>query len=338
MVLTGLTMSPGMDAAWPWLLDLFGGRQSARSIHFIVAMLIAGLHPRPPGHGGAGRADQRDPLDDHRPLPAAEGDERDDRADHAAAADRLAWRRRRPLLLGGLRPAQRSPTPSQAARRRGAGLTMDAQRLVTGRDALAPRIRRGRHVADLPHQRHTRCRPRPIMQAHLAERVSPTGGWSSTGWSTRPLALSLDRIRRLPARTQITRHDCVEGWSAIGKWTGVPLSTLLRRRGPEAARRATSSSIAPTISGGTPYYESIDLVDAFHPQTILAWAMNDRRSPVGHGAPLGSGSSASSATSRPNMSMRDRGGRQPRPHRAAARAAIGRIVSATNGMPGSEPP
>ena len=74
----------------------------------------------------------------------------------------------------------------------------------------------------------------------------------------------------MPARTQITRHDCVEGWSAIGKWTGVPLELLLDARRACCPPRATSSSTAPTISAATPYYESIDLIDAFHPQTILA--------------------------------------------------------------------
>ena len=66
----------------------------------------------------------------------------------------------------------------------------------------------------------------------------------------------------------------------------MPLRLLLDGRGPAAARRATSSSTAPTISAASPYYESIDLVDAFHPQTILAWAMNDRPLEIGHGAPL----------------------------------------------------
>ena len=50
----------------------------------------------------------------------------------------------------------------------------------------------------------------------------------------------------MPSRTQITRHDCVEGWSAIGKWTGVPLSTLLALGEAAAEARATSCSIAPT--------------------------------------------------------------------------------------------
>ena len=90
----------------------------------------------------------------------------------------------------------------------------------------------------------------------------------------------------MPARTQITRHDCVEGWSAIGKWTGVPL-------GPCSTGPAAAAGALPRLplrrrflGGSRPYYESIDLVDAFHPQTILAYALNDADLPVGHGAPL----------------------------------------------------
>ena len=100
-----------------------------------------------------------------------------------------------------------------------------------------------------------------------------------------PKAWSLADLRALPARSQITRHDCVEGWSAIGKWTGVPLAVLLdaARLRPEA--RYLVFHCADDFSG-TPYYESIDLIDGFHPQTILAYGMNDAALPVGHGAPL----------------------------------------------------
>ena len=59
-----------------------------------------------------------------------------------------------------------------------------------------------------------------------------------------------------------------------------------RRRRACASRRATSSSTAPTVSATWPYYESIDLIDAFHPQTILAWALNGRLLPIPNGAPL----------------------------------------------------
>ena len=89
----------------------------------------------------------------------------------------------------------------------------------------------------------------------------------------------------MPTRTQITRHDCVEGWSAIGKWHGVPLRLLLDLAGLHPGARYIVFHCADRI-GGAPYYESLDLVDAFHPQTILAWGMNDQLLPVGHGAPV----------------------------------------------------
>jgi DMSO/TMAO reductase YedYZ molybdopterin-dependent catalytic subunit len=88
----------------------------------------------------------------------------------------------------------------------------------------------------------------------------------------------------MPQRAQITRHDCVEGWSAIGKWQGPTLGHVLRLAGLTDRARFIVFRCAD-LYGGQPYYESIDLVDAFHPQTILALGLNDRRLDVGHGAP-----------------------------------------------------
>jgi DMSO/TMAO reductase YedYZ molybdopterin-dependent catalytic subunit len=109
------------------------------------------------------------------------------------------------------------------------------------------------------------------------------------GLVERPLSLTLDQLKRLPARTQITRHDCVEGWSAIGGWTGVRLAGLLQaaRLRPEARFVVFHcyDNFAEGAASGQ-YYESIDLFDAFHPQTIMAYAMNGQPLPVRHGAPL----------------------------------------------------
>ncbi len=100
-----------------------------------------------------------------------------------------------------------------------------------------------------------------------------------------PQSLSLAELRAMPSRTQITRHDCVEGWSAIGKWTGVPLAAVLDKARLTDKARYIVFHCADDFRG-TNYYESIDLADAFHPQTILAYGMNDGILPVGHGAPL----------------------------------------------------
>src|SRR5690606_9037451 len=105
------------------------------------------------------------------------------------------------------------------------------------------------------------------------------------GLVTRPLRLSLADLRAMTQRVQITRHDCVEGWSAIGKWHGPQLSQVLELAGLRGSARYLVFHCADMLLG-RPYYESIDLIDAFHPQTILAWAMNNRTLPVEHGAPL----------------------------------------------------
>jgi len=100
------------------------------------------------------------------------------------------------------------------------------------------------------------------------------------------MSLSLQEVRTLPARTQITRHDCVEGWSCIAKWTGPPLAELLSRAGVKSEARFVVFHCADTLgrwrrlrrrSESIRYYESIDLIDAEHPQTILAYEMNGER-------------------------------------------------------------
>jgi DMSO/TMAO reductase YedYZ molybdopterin-dependent catalytic subunit len=112
-----------------------------------------------------------------------------------------------------------------------------------------------------------------------------------TGLVERPMRLSLAELRELPSRTQITRHDCVEGWSCIGKWKGARLGALLERARPKPQARYVmffcADPMERTLDGGEiKYYESIDLAGAYHPQTILAYEMNDAPLPIPYGAPL----------------------------------------------------
>ena len=120
---------------------------------------------------------------------------------------------------------------------------------------------------------------------HLAGRFAD---WRLVvdGAVARPQAFALDQLKAMPARSQITRHDCVEGWSAIAKWTGVPLKLLLDRAGVRPEARFIVFHCADPQGNGSMYYESIDRVDAVHPQTMLAYAINDRLLPVENGAPL----------------------------------------------------
>jgi len=108
-----------------------------------------------------------------------------------------------------------------------------------------------------------------------------------SGLVQQPHAFSLAELKTLPARTQITRHDCVEGWSAIGKWTGVPLHEVLARVQPRPPARFVVFYCAdPMDESGQRYYESLDFEDAYHPQTLLAYALNDAPLPIPNGAPL----------------------------------------------------
>ena len=115
------------------------------------------------------------------------------------------------------------------------------------------------------------------------------------GMVRRPLSLSVADLRRLPSRTQITRHDCVEGWSGIGQWTGVQLGLLLHSAGMLPGAKYVVFSCADNLDGEPSkggqqspgqYYESRGLADAVHPQTLIAYNLNGQPLDVGHGAPL----------------------------------------------------
>lgn len=106
------------------------------------------------------------------------------------------------------------------------------------------------------------------------------------GMVAHPLSLSLGELRALPSRTQITRHDCVEGWSVIGKWTGVQLSLVLDLARPAPGARFVVFRCHDVMDDGDEYYESLGLGEARHPQTLLAWALNDAMLPIPNGAPL----------------------------------------------------
>ncbi len=157
------------------------------------------------------------------------------------------------------------------------------QRGISDRNALAREFRPDQ-MSPVFRSNGTRNPNTPEYNAAAANRFAD---WriAIDGLVARPLSLSLADLRAMPARNQITRHDCVEGWSAIGKWTGPRLKPLLQLAGMKDAARYLVFHCADRF-GSTPYYESIDLVDALHPQTILAWMLNDRLLDVPHGAPV----------------------------------------------------
>jgi DMSO/TMAO reductase YedYZ molybdopterin-dependent catalytic subunit len=167
-------------------------------------------------------------------------------------------------------------------------MSLHAQRLLLAGQPLV----REYTEADITPEFPPNGTERPAGMAYFQMMMSNFSGFHLTvdGLVEKPLSLSMDEIKALPARTQITQHNCDEGWTAIGRWTGVPLATLLNAAElkPEARYIVFHclDEMVRTADRSGFYYESIDLFDAFHPQTILAYGMNGRALPLEHGAPL----------------------------------------------------
>ena len=168
------------------------------------------------------------------------------------------------------------------------GLTMGAQRLLQ----VARPLAREYHAKDISPTFKANGSIMPGDDDYQAALANGFKDWALRvdGLVNRPLNLSMAQLKALPSRTQITRHDCVEGWSAIAGWTGVQLSRVLNLAGVKPNARYVvfhcADDLEPSLDGSGRYYESIDLVDAAHPQTILAYAMNGRPLGVPHGAPI----------------------------------------------------
>jgi DMSO/TMAO reductase YedYZ molybdopterin-dependent catalytic subunit len=171
--------------------------------------------------------------------------------------------------------------------------TYHVQRFLIGGGRLAQEFR-PQDISPLFRPNGTRL---PGSEAYARHKEENFKNWTLTvdGLVARPLSLSLDDIRRLPARTQITRHDCVEGWSAIGQWSGVPLGLLLNTAGLRPGARFVVFHCADILEGDQNstdplargrYYESVDMADALHPQTLIAHSLNGQPLPVANGAPL----------------------------------------------------
>ena len=167
-------------------------------------------------------------------------------------------------------------------------LSRGAHKLVAGRKAMAQEFTQADVAAHF--RSNGTFMPRDadyqaLLKGGFADWKLEVGGLVEN-----PAAFTLAELRAMPSRTQITRHDCVEGWSSIGKWKGVPLAYLLDRVRPLANARYVlfrcADSMESPAAGDSRYYESVDLDDAYHVQTMLAYELNDQPVPVSNGAPL----------------------------------------------------
>jgi len=168
--------------------------------------------------------------------------------------------------------------------RAGDNFTYEAQRALLSKSALAKEYSRT-EISSFPAvgtidpgDEHSQT----YSKDYALTRRNAFSDWalSVEGRVARPGRYSLATLQTLPARTQVTRHTCEEGWTAVAEWTGVPLSVVLQKAGIFPSARFVNTY---AYDG---YQDSIDMIDAFHPQTILAYGMNGRPLPVQHGAPL----------------------------------------------------
>ena len=190
------------------------------------------------------------------------------------------------LLLAGCSDTE-PPTYGNVLRM-GDLLTYRAQRLLLPRGALAKEYDRG-DITSIPAigttdpaDPHQESYNAAGGAAYARLRGGAFTDWRLTiaGSVARPGSYSLSDLKRFASRTQITKHTCEEGWSAIAEWTGVPLRQVLEAAGMRPSARFVNLYAFDDTA------ESIDMLDALHPQTILAYGMNGRDLPIAHGAPL----------------------------------------------------
>lgn len=192
------------------------------------------------------------------------------------------------LTTGGLAlsgcgdAATRSPSVSKTLAAAD-GVNDRLQHFLAGKNGLAREYR----AADISPEFRANGTTNPPDAEYRAHAAEGFANWrvAVDGLVEKPFDLSLDDIRAFPSRTQITRHDCVEGWSCIGKWKGARLAAILAAAKPAPTAKYVVFHCADTLRSAR-YYESVDIADARHEQTILAYEMNDAPLDVPHGAPV----------------------------------------------------
>jgi sulfoxide reductase catalytic subunit YedY len=271
-ILTGAAMSPAMDARFPWYARLFGNRQKARSLHFLVMaayLIFIPLHvvlvvienfPRKMDQIVLGLENQ------HEALAVALG--------LAAIAVVVAIH----VLL--TRWSQRRPRTVQHV----SGMFTDwmTRLLLSGLTS-----RQEYKATDVSPYFWVNGTP-PAWEAWSELVKDGFACWrlEVKGLVEQPMSLSLAELRAMPSTRQITQHCCIQGWSAFAEWRGVPLAEILKRCRVLPPARYLIFHSHEVDEQGHEYYASLDIKEAGHPQTILAYEMNGAPLMMKHGAPL----------------------------------------------------
>lgn len=271
-IATGAAMSPGVLGAAPWYARLFGGRQVARTLHFagllafaafvLVHTVMVVVHGLPEGLAKIALAD---PAADRRAaLLTALGGLLFVVAAHIVGGmlSRRAPRQARRLLAWPVDPLQKH--------------------LSLG---LRSRQSRPRSAVSSFHWVNGRPPQDPAYEHHVESGFKQ---WRLVvdGLVANPLRLELAELRMLPAKSQVVMHNCIQGWSGIAEWKGVPMDRLLALAEPLPEARYVAVWAAQHPESDGPYYECLDLEVLRAPQCILAYEMNGAPLLVAHGAPL----------------------------------------------------
>ncbi len=277
-IATGAAMSPAVAARFPWYIRIFGGRQAARSLHLLALLafaLFTLVHTAMVVWHG---------LPDEWAkivLGVSQGERT-----LAVAIGALGLFIILLIHVAATQTSLRWPRPVQHLLQVVDPLRRLAFHHLISREHYSRR--------DISPYFWVNGRP-PADGTHVALAHDGFAGWSLEicGLVERPLRVSLADLQAMPGQSQITKHCCIQGWSGVAEWTGVPLGELIGRCRPlPSARYAVFHALddkgqtEPELGGHGRYYETIDLELACHPQTLLAYAMNGQPLPVEHGAPL----------------------------------------------------
>jgi DMSO/TMAO reductase YedYZ molybdopterin-dependent catalytic subunit/thiosulfate reductase cytochrome b subunit len=280
-ILTGVAMSPTIEGRFPWYPKLFGNRQAARSIHFLGMVAFVGF------------------ILIHMLMVLLHGFTKEMNKMVMGDEDAGWWGAAVGLAILAV-----------VALMNGAGNLVSEAFPRFAHNLLSP-------LVDLPRRAllHRAISVRDYAEAEIssyfrvngypptAEYAEEQGGDETydrlrqsdfadyrlevTGLVETPLSLSLDDLRAMRREEQITMHNCIQGWTAIGKWTGARLADVLQLSKPlPGARYLVFHSYQFHKESKARYYECIDFTQARLPQTILAYEMNGAPLPVPHGAPL----------------------------------------------------
>ena len=277
-IATGAAMSPALQGRLPWLERPFLGRQGARSLHFLCLagfVSFTAVHTLMVIVHGAGEELGKMWLG---------SEHADSRLAIAAGLASLAA----VVVLNWVATVQSQRHPRQVQQWLGKLLHRPQEQASK---LLSPRQS---HVRKDSFFRVNGYPPADEQYRAMARRQFSSWQLEVGGRVERPLSLTLDDLRKLPTRAQTTKHSCIQGWTAIGEWRGVPLSSLLDLCRPAVSARHVAffamddkdQTAAEGEHGHGHFYETISIEQARQEQTILAYEMNGAPLTVEHGAPL----------------------------------------------------